>query len=57
MNFYISTPFFSAEAGKTKILFVKNLSYDTTGESLGEAFEGSITARISAHADTGRSRG
>ena len=47
----------SADAGKTKILFVKNLSYDTTAESLGDAFEGSTSARIGTHADTGRARG
>ena len=52
-----STPIFSAEAGKTKVLFVKNLSFDTTGESLGDAFEGSSSARVATHADSGKSKG
>ena len=36
----------SAEAGKTKTLIVKNLSWNTTEDSLHEAFEGATSARI-----------
>ena len=46
-----------AEAGKTKVLFVKNLNYDTTGESLGAAFDESTSARVATHQDSGRSKG
>ena len=42
----------------TKILFVKNLSYNTTNDSLAEAFEGCSTARVAMERDNpGRSRG
>ena len=46
-----------AEAGQTKVLFVKNLSFDTEKDTLLEAFEGATDARIATDADTGRSRG
>ena len=42
---------------KTKILFVKNLSYDTTPESLQAAFDGATTARVASDQNTGYSRG
>ncbi len=45
------------EPGKTKVLFVKNLSFDTTTDSLQAAFEGATTARIATDRDTGRSKG
>lgn len=42
----------------SKILFVKNLSYNTTNDSLAEAFEGCSTARVAMERDNpGRSRG
>jgi len=44
-------------AGQAKTLIVKSLSYDTTDESLKEAFEGAESARVLTHADTGRSKG
>ena len=46
-----------AKAGDTKILFVKNLSYDTTQESLSDAFEGASSARVATDRDSGRSKG
>ncbi|KAK2181905.1 hypothetical protein NP493_370g06036 [Ridgeia piscesae] len=45
------------EAGKTKVLFVKNLSFNLTKESLQEAFDGATTARIATFPDTGKPRG
>lgn len=47
----------SGEAGKTRVLFVGNLSYDTDRDSLGAAFEGSTTARVAMDGESGRSRG
>lgn len=47
----------SAERGKTKILFVKNLSYHLTTDTLRDAFDGALEARIATFPDTGRSRG
>lgn len=46
-----------AEAGKTKVLFVKNLSFDTDNDSLRQAFDGATTARVATHQDSGQSRG
>ena len=46
-----------AEAGKTKVLFVKNLSYDTDEDSLRQAFEGCTSARIATFQDSGKPRG
>ena len=46
-----------AEAGETKVLFVKNLSYSTTKESLESAFDGCKCARIATFSDTGKPRG
>ena len=48
---------FLTEPGKTKVLFVKNLSYNLTQETLAGAFEGATTARIATFPDTGKSRG
>ncbi len=45
------------EPGKTKVLFVKNLSFDTTIDSLQAAFDGATTARIATDRDTGKSKG
>uniref|UniRef100_A0A8C5M9T4 Nucleolin n=1 Tax=Leptobrachium leishanense TaxID=445787 RepID=A0A8C5M9T4_9ANUR len=42
---------------QTKTLFVKGLSEDTTEETLKEAFDGSIIARIVTDRDTGASKG
>lgn len=38
-------------------LIVRNLSYDTTTESLGAAFEGCSSARVITDRDSGQSRG
>lgn len=46
-----------AEPGKTKVLFVKNLSYDSTNDSLKDAFDGATSARIATFQDSGKSRG
>lgn len=43
--------------GPTKTLFVKGLSEDTTDQSLREAFEGSVAARIVTDKETGSSKG
>ncbi|KAM8954265.1 nucleolin isoform 4-T4 [Pelodytes ibericus] len=42
---------------QTKTLFVKGLSEDTTEETLKEAFDGSVNARIVTDRDTGASKG
>ncbi|KAM4772484.1 nucleolin isoform 2-T2 [Rhinophrynus dorsalis] len=42
---------------QSKTLFVKGLSEDTTEETLKEAFDGSVTARIVMDRDTGASKG
>jgi len=47
----------SAEPGKTKVLFVKNLSWNLTTDTLREAFDGAHEARIAMCPDTGNSRG
>ncbi|XP_063298923.1 nucleolin [Pelobates fuscus] len=44
-------------SAQTKTLFVKGLSEDTTEETLKEAFDGSINARIVTDRDTGASKG
>ena len=46
-----------AAPGETKVLFVKNLSFDLTTDTLKEAFEGSTEARIATHPDSGKSKG
>lgn len=48
---------FGGVSEKTKILFVKNLSYDTTSESLESAFDGATTARVAMDRESGYSRG
>ena len=63
INVLVFSPFLtkqcvmSTEAGKTKVLFVKNLSFNLTKESLAEAFDGATTARIATFPDTGKPRG
>lgn len=47
----------TAEPGKTKVLFVKNLSYTLSTDILKDAFEGCNEARIAMFPDTGKSRG
>ncbi|XP_077146292.1 nucleolin-like isoform X1 [Ranitomeya variabilis] len=42
---------------QSKTLFVRGLSEDTTEETLKEAFDGSINARIATDRDTGASKG
>ncbi|XP_060071435.1 nucleolin-like [Ylistrum balloti] len=42
---------------KTKVLFVKNLSYNATEEDLLDAFEGCESARLIRFPDTGKPRG
>ncbi|XP_026201748.1 nucleolin isoform X2 [Anabas testudineus] len=44
-------------SGPTKTLFVKGLSEDTTDQTLREAFDGSVAARIVTDRDTGSSKG
>lgn len=44
-------------SGPTKTLFVKGLSEDTTEETLKDAFEGAVAARIVTDRDTGSSKG
>uniref|UniRef100_A0A3Q3K0A1 Nucleolin n=1 Tax=Monopterus albus TaxID=43700 RepID=A0A3Q3K0A1_MONAL len=44
-------------SGPTKTLFVKGLSEDTTEETLKDAFEGSVAARIVTDRETGSSKG
>ncbi|XP_029471520.1 nucleolin isoform X1 [Rhinatrema bivittatum] len=43
--------------GQTKTLFVRGLSDETTEETLREAFDGSVGARIATDRDTGASKG
>ena len=40
-----------AESGKSKVLFVKNLSYSTDKNSLKAAFEGAVDARVATFPD------
>ncbi|KAK6187110.1 hypothetical protein SNE40_005203 [Patella caerulea] len=42
---------------KGKTLTARNLSYDTTEESLKDCFEGAVSCRIPTFPDTGKSRG
>jgi len=44
-------------SGKSKTLFVRNLSYDTDEHSLKAAFDGAVAARVATHRDTGNPRG
>jgi len=46
-----------AEPGKSKILFVKNLSFDTNEKTLKTAFKGVTAARINYIKGTRRSKG
>ncbi|CAL1542821.1 unnamed protein product [Lymnaea stagnalis] len=43
--------------GESKVLFVKNLSYDTDESSLTAAFEGAVSARIPTFPDSGKPKG
>lgn len=43
--------------GPTKTLFVKGLSEDTTDQSLKDAFDGAVAARIVTDKETGSSKG
>lgn len=43
--------------GPTKTLFVKGLSEETTDQTLKDAFDGSVGARIVTDRDTGSSKG
>lgn len=43
--------------GPTKTLFVKGLSEDTTDQTLKDAFDGSVAARIVTDKETGSSKG
>lgn len=43
--------------GPTKTLFVKGLSEDTTDQTLKDAFDGAVAARIVTDRDTGSSKG
>ena len=45
-----------AEAGKSKVLFCGNLSFDTTEDSLKDAFEGASSARL-IYRDDGKPKG
>ncbi|XP_046332507.2 nucleolin-like isoform X1 [Haliotis rufescens] len=47
----------SAERGSSKILFVRNLSFQLDESSLKQEFENSTSARIMTHADSGKPRG
>ncbi|XP_035379215.1 nucleolin isoform X2 [Electrophorus electricus] len=44
-------------SGPTKTLFVKGLSEETTEQTLQDAFEGSIAARVATDKDTGSCKG
>jgi len=41
----------------SSVLYVANISYDTTVSGLAAAFSDSTDARIITHADTGKSKG
>lgn len=45
------------QPGKSNILFVKNLSFDTDEDTLKESFDGAESARIMKFPDTGKSKG
>lgn len=44
-------------SNQSKTLFVRGLSEDTSEETLKEAFDGSVNARIVTDRDTGASKG
>ncbi len=46
-----------SEPGKTKVLFVKNLSFDITIDELRDFFDGATNARIATYPDSGKSKG
>lgn len=43
--------------GESKVLFVKNLSYNTDESSLTSAFDGAVSARIPTFPDSGKPKG
>ena len=43
--------------GESKVLFVKNLSYNTKDTQLQKQFDGAVSARIAMDRNTGRSKG
>ncbi|CAG5122213.1 unnamed protein product, partial [Candidula unifasciata] len=43
--------------GESKVLFVKNLSYDTDESSLRSVFDGAVSARIPTFPDSGKPKG
>ncbi|BFZ03621.1 hypothetical protein BsWGS_06659 [Bradybaena similaris] len=47
----------SGMRGESKVLFVKNLSYDTDESSLKAAFDGAVSARIPTFPDSGKPKG
>ncbi|XP_064595134.1 nucleolin-like [Liolophura sinensis] len=47
----------SGEAGKSKVLFIGNLNYDSTEDGVKEYFPNATAVRILTHQDTGRSKG
>lgn len=47
----------SGMRGESKVLFVKNLSYDTDEGSLTAAFDGAVSARIPTFPDSGKPKG
>ena len=49
--------FHAGARGESKVLFVKNLSYDTEESTLTSMFEGSVSARIPTFPDSGKPRG
>ena len=54
------TPDFGSGRGNSEpssTLFVKNISYSTTEESLISAFNGCVTARLPTDRETGKKRG
>jgi len=44
-------------SAETKTLIVRNLSYDTTEESLKLLFDDALNCRLLTHADSGKSKG
>ena len=43
--------------GETKVLFVGNISFDADENSICDAFEGAVSARLPVHANSGRLKG
>jgi len=44
-------------SSESKTVIVKNLSFDTTEESLKLLFDDAVSCRLMTHADSGKSRG